>query len=671
MAQIGSLSVKLGLVTAQWTQDTAKARQDAKTLQKAFDELGGSLKTLQGHLKTLGGGLGVAAIGMSALIAKSLSFANEIGDISEGFGITIAKTLQFRDALQTSGVSAEKAQKIMSSLFTKIQEAREGNETTIGQFQKLGLSFQEITTLAPEKAIDRVFQSLSKLGNTYEKVKAIKDLLGKGGIGLSIDEVTKKLGTSTAEYEKHAKNIEKVKIVSDNLKTSMDNLTIAFTDLISPFTRDGIVQIETFKAVLIGIGSVAVINGIIKLAEVVRILAASWAALTLAISASPVGIIMALVGALSALGVYLAAKTDASSFEGFDLSGAMGTGSAEIMGTTSKSVGELPAVTSKASKDETAIVPPRPELEAAKARLAVSQKLLELQKEQAEYQLDAYKYSDLQNKQLELMFNFRKQMLEFEAKEADIKKQNMGKPDIQAALLKNLEVEKQATIDLYKTKAELLTQEERNRQSFSYGWEQAFRKYAEDARDYSKVGAEAFKAVVQSMEDAIVKFVTTGKMNFKSFAQTIITELIRIQAQALARNITAGLFGASGVLSGVGGWLSGLMSGGSGTDFLTGGMSFPSVGIKTNATGGSLSGGNMSLVGEKGPELFIPNTSGTVIPNNQLSSMLGGSTTVNNYNINAIDTKSFEDRLYGSSNAIWAANQYAQNKNLATSRSRT
>ena len=61
MAQIGSLSVKLGLVTAQWTQDTAKARQDAKTLQKAFDELGGSLKTLQGHLKTLGGGLGVAA----------------------------------------------------------------------------------------------------------------------------------------------------------------------------------------------------------------------------------------------------------------------------------------------------------------------------------------------------------------------------------------------------------------------------------------------------------------------------------------------------------------------------------------------------------------------------------------------------------------------------------
>ena len=86
-----------------------------------------------------------------------------------------------------------------------------------------------------------------------------------------------------------------------------------------------------------------IINGIIKLAEVVRILAASWAALTLAISASPVGIIMALVGALSALGVYLAAKTDASSFEGFDLSGAMGNGGEAIMNASSTSQGTTTA----------------------------------------------------------------------------------------------------------------------------------------------------------------------------------------------------------------------------------------------------------------------------------------------------------------------------------------
>jgi hypothetical protein len=51
-------------------------------------------------------------------------------------------------------------------------------------------------------------------------------------------------------------------------------------------------------------------------------------------------------------------------------------------------------------------------------------------------------------------------------------------------------------------------------------------------------------------------------------------------------------------------------------------------------------------------------------------SMGGGTTNVTNNYISAIDTKSFEDRLLGSSNTIWAANSYA-NKSLAVSRGRT
>lgn len=655
MAQIGSLSVKLGLVTTKWKEDTAEARRHAKDLQKAFDELGGGLKTLQGHLKTLGGGIGVATIGLSALIAKSLSFSNEIKDISEGFGISIAKTLQFRDALQTSGVSAEKAQKIMTSLFTKIQEARDGNEVTIGQFQKLGISFNDLVNLAPEKAIDKVFQSLTKVGNTYQQVKAVKDLLGKGGIGLSIDEVAKKLNMSTAEYEKHAEKIKKVGELSDSLKTSMDNLTIAFTDLIAPFTNDKVISIDTFKNILIGIASMTVINGIIKLAEVIRILAASWGALTLAIAASPVGIITTLVSALSALGIYLASKTSESSFEGFDISGAAGTGSAEIMGSAEKAKElseNLPAVTAKASKEEGPL-PPRPELEAAKAKLKFSQQLLELQKEQAQYQMDAYQYTDLQNKQLELMFGFRKQMLEFAVKEADIKKQYAEKPEIQAQLLKNLEVEKQAVIDLYQTRATLLSQEEMRRQSWSEGWSDAYRKFQQDSTNAFKVGAESFNSIVGNMSSALDRFVKTGKLNFKDFAKSVIQDLISIQLRASAMKMFGGLLGSIGGL--LGGGPTGLASLGSSVN-----TSFP----MGNASGGSVLGGNLALVGEKGPELFVPNVSGTIVPNNQLSSALGNGPSIV-YNgpyiaqMSAIDTQSATQFIASNKMSIFAANQSA------------
>ena len=51
------------------------------------------------------------------------------------------------------------------------------------------------------------------------------------------------------------------------------------------------------------------------------------------------------------------------------------------------------------------------------------------------------------------------------------------------------------------------------------------------------------------------------------------------------------------------------------------------------ATGGFVSSNNSYLVGEKGPELFVPSTSGTIVPNNQL----GGSPIINLNVTGAID----------------------------------
>ena len=52
--------------------------------------------------------------------------------------------------------------------------------------------------------------------------------------------------------------------------------------------------------------------------------------------------------------------------------------------------------------------------------------------------------------------------------------------------------------------------------------------------------------------------------------------------------------------------------------------------------------------------------SGSIIPNKAMS--MGGTTQVTNNYINAIDVKSFEERIMGSSNAVWAANLYAQKR---------
>lgn len=276
MAVIGSLSVKLGLVTVEWDQATKKAKQDAKDLQKAFDDLSGNVKTLYGHWKTLGGAMSLSAVGFASLITQTLQFSDAVSDLAKGFDLSTTKTLQFRDAIKSSGGNAEGASKMLSTLFSKIEEARGGNESAISQFQKLGISFEELVKLSPEQALNRIFQAISNIGNTYERVKAVKEMLGKAGIGIEVDAVAQKLGMSTTQYQSYAKSIEKVGQVNDDLAKTFDNIKIAFADMIAPFTREGVVSIEKFKAAMVALTAATVVGGLIQLVNLSTKLIALW-----------------------------------------------------------------------------------------------------------------------------------------------------------------------------------------------------------------------------------------------------------------------------------------------------------------------------------------------------------------------------------------------------------
>jgi len=78
--------------------------------------------------------------------------------------------------------------------------------------------------------------------------------------------------------------------------------------------------------------------------------------------------------------------------------------------------------------------------------------------------------------------------------------------------------------------------------------------------------------------------------------------------------------------------------------FFTGGSS---IGIPFLAEGGPAKRNHPYIVGEQGPELFVPNNSGTVVPNDQLAmDTSSGSGDVNvTFNINTVDASGFDELL--------------------------
>jgi len=158
--------------------------------------------------------------------------------------------------------------------------------------------------------------------------------------------------------------------------------------------------------------------------------------------------------------------------------------------------------------------------------------------------------------------------------------------------------------------------------SFAYGWEQAGEKYRNNIKTDAEYAAQQMGNFTKGIEDAFVKFVQTGKISIKDLANSMIADFARVQAQKML----SGIFGDK--------------SGGGGGGF--GGI-FGAIAGLFKANGGPVAANSPYVVGERGPELFVPNNAGKVVPNNALG---GGGNVVNNttavsYNIQAVDASSF------------------------------
>ena len=109
------------------------------------------------------------------------------------------------------------------------------------------------------------------------------------------------------------------------------------------------------------------------------------------------------------------------------------------------------------------------------------------------------------------------------------------------------------------------------------------------------LGAGADRAG-RAVEQSLLRAVRTGKLGFEDLKTVAIRSLDAIAAAAL-KNGLAAIFGArsGGLAGGLAGALAGLVGG-----------------LPGRATGGPVVAGRGYLVGERGPELFVPTAGGRV-----------------------------------------------------------
>ena len=178
---------------------------------------------------------------------------------------------------------------------------------------------------------------------------------------------------------------------------------------------------------------------------------------------------------------------------------------------------------------------------------------------------------------------------------------------------------------LAEKQAAVRAQQLRSQQGPMQRYQEAIRATAENMdAEIEAIEVQGLERLNDGLVDAIMGAESLGDV-FHKVTRQIIADLLRIAIQQeIIKPIASllypgggfgggGLFGAvTGLLGGIGGGLG------------IGGLSLDYSAFQARATGGPVVAGSPYLVGERGPEVIVPDAAGYVIPNHALGAAPGG-----------------------------------------------
>ena len=641
---IAGLGAQLGLDTTEFRKGISEAKNSLKDLKEYIPEI-----------------LSIAAF--LEMTKAAMEFSNKIVETAKANDVATASILELAKALEENGGSADATSKIYSGFTAKLESAIQGNAKAQTSFEKLGVSLNDLRHLSEQALFEKTVSALGNMKDAAERNGLAFETLGKSIKGVDLKGLAATMQENKGSMDKYASAIEQAHELSLKLEAASRNLSLQFTNAFIPtmnavydsFHKTGTMMEMFFGWLKIGAQAIgdfveAAVTAFQHFGSIIKLLAKDLYTLFDIRSYTQ--------------GTFFKQLTDNLN---------------QFTTEWAKDSDDYVASLKKIEEANNKVAPKKPEdkvnrtvVESYSGQLLAEKELFNSYKKRSDLNLEILgqkeKDKELTKNEKEMQDAINNVLNEQQKTIDDIdKKKNLIDKNKPGAGQMAAELDRQKTLvqistDYYigETKKVVAANQEA-RTKFSTGWNQAFAQYKENAETMADAGRKSFNTIVDSMSTALENFAKTGKISFSSLARSIIADLIAIQIKAQATQLFSSL-GAS-LFTGSAFQSSNVAVPGEGS------MSISSYFGGPKAAGGDVSGGTPYLVGEKGPELMIPRGSGTIIPNDKMGG-IGGTTSVTNNYINAIDTKSFEDRLYGSSGAIWAANQYAT-KNIATTRSRS
>jgi hypothetical protein len=222
-------------------------------LQSKLDGAKAAVKQVGALSITSAAGVGLLSAGMVAATASAIGLtiamakqASELNDQAIALGISSSALTGLRDSMAMIGVPAGVAESSMQRLQIELENALEGSEDAADKFKRLGIDINSLNGKDAAQALEVVLGKIGQLGTQGAKVKSLRDLFGRGGIGMA------------AAVNATAAELAEAKTIADSLKLpdsmisgldqtsdrvdamyrAFDNLKMMFASAFGPAVKD-------------------------------------------------------------------------------------------------------------------------------------------------------------------------------------------------------------------------------------------------------------------------------------------------------------------------------------------------------------------------------------------------------------------------------------------------
>lgn len=178
-----------------------------------------------------GGGIAVTV----AMARQAEALKNE----ATALGITAARLQELRDIYGNLGVASGVAENTMKRFSSIVADAAEGSDEARQKFSRIGLDATALAAMDSADAFDSVIRQIRQLNTQAEKMKALRDMFGRGGTNLGAA-----VNSTAEDFEKARVAAERLKLPNElymelaDTSNGITNMTRGFQNILYIFARE-------------------------------------------------------------------------------------------------------------------------------------------------------------------------------------------------------------------------------------------------------------------------------------------------------------------------------------------------------------------------------------------------------------------------------------------------